>query len=140
MGYTRDLILRRRCTHPAASKVNRDKLQVLQNKALRLVQQVDKYYDTDLLHSETKMLRLKSRRKDHLLMFMFSLKQANLMKCPRPRKGARSRARIKHDVFMRKPNTEKFKRCASYIGPKRWNACHLRLRTLLVRPCLSTKS
>ena len=61
----------------SASKENRDKLQILQNKSLRSARQVDKYYDTDLLHAEAELDKLKQRREQHLLLFVSSLKHSN---------------------------------------------------------------
>ena len=56
----------------AASKVNRDRFQKLQNKALRISQGVDKRYDTDQLHKDSNLLKLKYRREQHLLKFMYN--------------------------------------------------------------------
>ena len=44
----------------AASKENRRKLQMLQNKALKVIHQVDRYYETDLIHDESNLLKLKN--------------------------------------------------------------------------------
>ena len=57
----------------AASKENRGKLQVLQNKAPRAALQVDKYYDTADLHSEVGLSKLKTRREQHLLTNFYVL-------------------------------------------------------------------
>ena len=46
----------------SAPKAIRKKLQVLQNKALKCALSKDKLFDTDELHNEAKLLRLKDRR------------------------------------------------------------------------------
>ena len=104
----------------AASKENRRKIQTLQNKALRVAHRVDRYYDSDLVHNESKLLKLKYRREQHLLQFMFTKKnEPSLLKPSRP--GVATRASTKHNFRLRKPITEKYKRCASYQGPLKWN-------------------
>ena len=52
---------------------NRKKLQTLQNKGLRCA--LDKEIETSIedLHSEADILRLKFRREQHLLNFMFDM-------------------------------------------------------------------
>ena len=74
----------------AASKENRGKLQVLQNKALRAALQVDKYYDTADLHSEVGLSKLKTRREQHLLTFMFSVKGSSRLRRVNRRVGVRT--------------------------------------------------
>ena len=51
---------------------NRRKCQVVQNRALRIVHKVDKLYRSDLIHEESKLLKLRYRREQHLLHFMHS--------------------------------------------------------------------
>ena len=104
----------------AASKDNRRKLQTLQNKALRVIHRVDKYYESDLIHTESNLLKLKYRREQHLLQFMYTKRNdPNLL---RPKRvGVTTRAGCKCNFRLRKPITEKYKRCASYTGPKKWN-------------------
>ena len=105
----------------AVSKENRDKCQIVQNKALRIVHRVDNLYGTDLMHKESKLLKLKHRRVQHLLNFMHSKRDKQGLGRARRRSGVRTRASYKSNFVLRKPNTEKYKRCASYVGPKLWN-------------------
>ena len=46
----------------AASLENRKKCQIVQNKAFRFVHRVDKFYVSDLIHLESKLLKLRYRR------------------------------------------------------------------------------
>ena len=109
----------------AASKENRDKLQVLQNRALRTVFQVDRYHSTELLHDEAKLLRLRYRRETHILQFMYTKsKDTNFCKKStrrRSRIGVKTRSQKKCNFILGKPSTEKYKRSISYKGPKIWN-------------------
>ena len=57
----------------AASKENRKKLQVLQNKALKCALRKDRRYDTVALHKEAKLQPIRLRRRQHLLLHMFQL-------------------------------------------------------------------
>ena len=105
----------------AATKENRDKMQTLQNKALRIALQVDKYCDTDLLHAEANLSRLKGRRQ-HLLLHMFTLREDRSVRKIKQGRGVKTRSSNKINFVLRKPNTEKLKKSATYIGPKIWNA------------------
>ena len=106
----------------AASKVNRKRMQTLQNKALRSALQVDKYFDTENVHNEASLSKLVYRRQQHLLLYMYLLKDDKSARRLVPKPKIRTRASEKIRFIMRKPNTEKYKKCASYIGPKGWNA------------------
>ena len=64
----------------AATKANRDKLQTLQNKALHIIHNVDKYHNSEILQKESNLMRLKHRREIHLHNFMFTLKDDLRMK------------------------------------------------------------
>ena len=118
----------------AASKDNRDKLQILQNKALRVALQVDKYYDTDLLHTEAKLSKLKQRRKFHLLLQIYDQRNLKFGKGEEYPHGIRTRSKKKNNFYLRKPNTEKYKKCASYVGRKNWNALPGKLQKLNLKP------
>ena len=103
-----------------ASKENRRKLQTLQNRALKVIHQVDRYYETDPIHDESNLLKLKYRREQHLLQFMYTKRDDQFLRRPRPT-GVTTRAGTKCNFQLRKPKTEKYKRCFSYVGPKKWN-------------------
>ena len=57
----------------ATTKVNRDKLQVLQNKALCVIHKVDRCCSSDMVHQDSQLLKLKYRREIHLVNFMFGI-------------------------------------------------------------------
>ena len=109
-----------------ASTENRDKLQVLQKRALRTVFQVDRYQSTELLHNDAKLLRLKYRRETHVLQFMYiKSKDANFCKKSARRKsrvGVKTRFQRKNNFTLGKPSRVKFIRSISYKGLKMWNS------------------
>ena len=59
----------------ATSLGNRKKLQVLQNKCLRCALNKGMETSSDELHEEARVLKLKFRREEHLLNFMYDLAQ-----------------------------------------------------------------
>ena len=108
--------------HSASQKV-RKKLQVLQNRALKCALQKDKYFSTDDLHEEAKLLKLKDRRHVHVLLHMFQLAQMpnfKLWKAHQPI-GTRTRSSKKKLFTFRRPTNEKYKKSITYQGPKLWN-------------------
>ena len=58
----------------AASKLNRDQLQTLQNRALRSICRAERGCDTDELHTQVALQKLQFRRDQHLLLYMYSKK------------------------------------------------------------------
>ena len=104
----------------AASLENRKKCQIVQNKALRFVHRVDKFNGSDLIYLESKLLKLRYRREQHLLHFTYG--KRTTFKDLRRVSGVTTRAGLKNNFVLRKPNTEKFKRTASYMSPKLWNS------------------
>ena len=106
----------------AASKENRKKLQVLQNKALKCALRKEQRYDTIALHNEAKLQPLRIRRKHHLLLHMFQLTKLPNYSGWRARTTTiKTRSSIKKQMKIRKPNLDKFLRSVTYQGPKQWN-------------------
>ena len=112
----------------AASVVNRQRLQVLQNKGLRCA--LNRGGDTDIreLHMDAGLSELKHRRRLHLLHFMYGwYHQVKGYKVPR-KLNVKTRSHNKKLLTLKRPRTEKFKKCFAYNGPKSWNAlsaeCH----------------
>ena len=101
---------------------NKRKLQTLQNKGLRCALKRDNFSSSEDLHKDAKLLKLKFRREQHLLNFMYdmSLSQKNLKKTKSL--GVRTRSSSKKLLKIRRPRTEKFKNSLTYRGPKKWNA------------------
>ena len=56
----------------AASKINRKRLQILQNRALRIANGVDRDTEIEDLHTQSKLMKLKTRRRQHLLQFIYN--------------------------------------------------------------------
>ena len=106
----------------SATAENRKRLQMLQNKGLRCALVKDKDTSTDDLHTEAKLLKLKYRREQHLLNFMYDMseKESNIKK--KCLEGVATRSSSKKLLKTKRPRTEKFKRSLSYYGPKKWNA------------------
>ena len=74
-----------------------------------------------LIHSEAKLLKLKYRREQHTLNFMYgksgcrdSLRELNGT-------GVVTRSQRKKVMKTKKPKTEKLKKSLAYRGPKEWN-------------------
>ena len=83
-----------------------DKLQTLQNKALRICLNRQGHVPVILLHRECKIAKLEARRIAHLRMFMFKQRENEIIV---NRRDIRTRA---HDALlftMIRPNNEKYK-------------------------------
>ena len=106
----------------AASLGNRKKLQVLQNKGLRCALNKGLETSSDDLHREANLLKLKFRREQHVLNFVYdwSLDSARLK--TKAKEGVITRSHSKKLLKIRRPITEKYKNCLSYKGAKKWNA------------------
>ena len=117
--------------HSASQKV-RKKLQVLQNRALKCALSKDKLCNTEEIHIEAKLLKLKDRRHVHVLLHMFQLAQMpnfKLWKMHQP-VGTRTRSSKKKLLTSRRPKNEKFKRSITYQGPKLWNSLPANIQKL----------
>ena len=89
---------------------NRKKLQVLQNKCLRCA--LNKGIETSSaeLHKEAQLLKLKYRREEHLLNYMFDWSLDPKKLKARRGIGVSTRAINKKLLRTKKPVTEKVKR------------------------------
>ena len=105
----------------SALQSNRKKLQTLQNKALKCALKKDKKYNTEKLHAEAKLDRLKVRRNRHILQHIFQLSQANNFTGWKKRASIVTRTSKKKLMTIKKPNTKRFQRSITYRGPKLWN-------------------
>ena len=112
----------------ATSIINRKRLQVLQNKGLRCAMNKGIETSTDELHAQAGLLKLKFRREQHLLNFMFDQAQDPTLLKRKPENAIRTRSSNKKLLRTKRPFTEKFKNSLAYRGPKKWNAlpenCH----------------
>ena len=101
---------------------DKKKLQMMQNKGLRCALNVDRYTDSTEVHRDAGVLKLRSRRKIHLLNFMYDMTkiEGNLKEVRKV--GVSTRSSLRKLFKLRRPRTEKYKKCFSYVGPKSWNA------------------
>ena len=106
----------------AASLGNRKKLQVLQNKGLRCALNKGLETSSDSLHNEANLLKLKYRREQHLLNFMFNFSKDSAKLKYKPTTTMTTRSQAKKLFRIKKPNTEKYKKSFSYRGAQKWNA------------------
>ena len=104
-----------------ATLLNRKKLQVLQNKGLRCA--LNRGIETSVaeLHRIGKVAKLKQRRNQHLLSYMYDMSQITNNLKKKREGGVQTRSQNKRLVKIRKPSTEKFKKSLAYVGPKKWN-------------------
>ena len=106
----------------ATSVINRKRLQVLQNKGLRCALNKGLETSTKDLHAEAKLLKLKFRREQHILNYMFDQAVNPKLLKSKPTYSIRTRSSFKKLMRIKRPNTEKFKKSLAYQGPKKWNA------------------
>ena len=106
----------------AATCVNKKRLQVLQNKGLRCA--LNAWYEmgSDELHEEADLMKLKYRREQHLLNYMFDISKDDSKLRVRREGQIKTRSFRKKLLKIRKPRTEKYKKSFSYVGTKKWNA------------------
>ena len=110
----------------AAWKDGLDKLQRLQNRCLKICKNVHKRFNTEELHTVTKMPMLTDRRKAHINNFMFKrLGKPELV----DGRNIRTRA---HDAPLFKvkvPKCEAYKRSVEYAGSLQWNTLPKQIRS-----------
>ena len=104
-----------------------DKLQKLQNRALRLCLLHDSRYNTNLLHRESKVPFLGARRHTHLLNFVYPRTRDPSYTTECNRNLRRYEAPILHEIF---PNNESFQRSILYQGAIAWNVLPIEERTI----------
>ena len=104
-----------------ATAESRKKLQILQNNGLRCALDRDKYASAADLHDEARLLRLKTRREQHMLSYMYDMSQIESNLKGNRKVGVQTRSQNKKLKKTKKPHTERFKRSLAYRGPKRWN-------------------
>ena len=106
----------------ATSLANHKKVQILQNKGLRCALNRGIETTTDELHKEAGLLKLHSRREQHLLNFMFDWSWDMVHTQAHAESAMTTRSHKKRLLKLKKPRTEKYKKSLSYHGPKKWNA------------------
>ena len=111
------------------TKHTRKKLQIMQNKALRIALKQRNGDSSKILHKEAKLQKLNVRRKVHVLQFVYRKKQDKTLLVRAPT-GRVTRSGKKINFKLRKPNTEKYKSSISYYGFKLWNQLPLALQNI----------
>ena len=106
----------------AASVANRKKLQTLQNKGLRCALNKGIDVSSDSSHTEARLLKLKFRREQHMLNYMYDWSRNPEKLNNRSVLGIKTRSHSKRLLKIRKPRTEKFKKSLAYQGPNKWNS------------------
>ena len=83
----------------------------------------ERYTETNVLHEEAKILKLKEGRHMHVLLHMFQLSQMPNYKIWKTHKttGVRTWSSKKKLICSKRPNNEKYKRSKTYQGQKLWN-------------------
>ena len=96
-----------------------ERLQRLQNRALKLCLRVTRFEETETIHRRTKVPLLCNRRKEHLLSYMYKQKDLGhgLEKSVR---GTRSADAPK--FVLPSPNLQCYKGSIEYSGAKAWNS------------------
>ena len=107
----------------AASVLNRKKLQTIQNKGLRCALNKGVFMaSTDELHAETGLLKLKYRREQHLLNFIYDWSLDDSRLITRAQNSVVMRSSHKKQFKLKKPNSEKIKKSFTSKGRHKWNA------------------
>ena len=104
----------------AASAINRKRLQILQNKGLRCALGRGLETSNADLHEEANLLKLKYRREQHTLNFMYDMSQIPKQLNKRTARYL-TRSSNKKLLKIKRPKTEKFKKSLMYSGRRKWN-------------------
>ena len=104
-----------------ASATNIKRLQILQNKGLRCA--LNRDTDTSIvdLHKSAKLSRLKFRREQHVLNYMYDYAQNEENHKANSKVSVKTRSSKKLLLKCKRPHTEKFKKSLAYVGIKKWN-------------------
>ena len=94
---------------------------MLQNRGLRCALNKGKEASTDELHVEAGLLKLKYRRKQHVLNFMYDRSSCKKNLKVKGDGVIVTRSQKKKVMKIRSPKTEKYKKSLSYRGSKQWN-------------------
>ena len=133
----------------ASSAENRKKLQVLQNKGLRCVFGVDiDSSSSDDLHARAGLLKLKYRREQHMLNFVYDWSLDSTLLVTKSDSMRTTRSSCKTLFKLKKPRTEKFKKSLVYKGKVKWNELPLEFHQsaskamykLMIQRHITTKS
>ena len=94
---------------------------MLQNKGLRCALKRDLGTASADLHVEARLLKLKFRREQHILNYMYDTAQLGSNLKSLPNTNVRTRSQNKKMLRIKRPCTEKFLKSLAYAGPSKWN-------------------
>ena len=109
-------------------KKSLDKLQTLQNRALRICINSNVHISRIQLHKDCKLAKLEVRRIVHLRMFMYKQKNNDLII---DRRIINTRAHDAPIFQTKRPQNEKYKRNIYYNGAIKWNSLSIDDRNIL---------
>ena len=107
----------------SGSAVNKKKLQILQNRALKCALGLGPLTHTDAVHKLAQLYTLSARRKQHMLQLMFKQKDSpTLWKQKKNRRsGVTTRSAKKQLFTITRARTEKLKKSITCRAPRLWN-------------------
>lgn len=105
-----------------ASKALLNKLQVLQNKAIRIIYKLKSRTNVTEYENSISLLPLAHRRQLHVLQFAYSLSfSAHLLEVRKPTHRTRSQADRRRQFRIFKPNKNKIINSLSFQLRQKWN-------------------
>ena len=110
----------------SANQEGLDKLQRLQNRCLKICKQLNIRYNTDALHSITKMPKLEKRRVAHMNNFIHGRLKNSFV----DEREIRTRAHDAPLYTVSVPKIEAYKRAVIYKGSCGWNSLPADLRDI----------
>ena len=118
----------------------RKKLQVLQNTAIKCALSKDKRFSTKQVHLEANLLKLKDRRKQHILQHMYKISNKKTFQGWKTRtSGVKTRQGKKKLMQLKRPNTTTFQNSLTYQGPRRWNMLPIEIQNAEDYPTFKQK-
>ena len=113
----------------SASDANKKRLQK------RCALQAEYITSTNDLHVEAQLLKLKVRREQHILNFMYVMSKIPTNVRNRGTIGVRTRSSKKKLLKIRTPRTERFGRSLAHYGPKKWNRLPVGIQLTVLAIC-----
>ena len=110
-----------------AGETDLEKLQRLQNRALKVCLNLGIREDTEVIHRRCKTPLLINRRKEHLLNYMYKQKeQGTQLEIPK----IHTRTNDAPKFFLPQPNLHCFTKSIKYAGARAWNKLPATLRNI----------
>ena len=110
-----------------APGVDLEKIQRLQNRALKVCLNVGKFEETEVVHRRAKIPLLSNRRKAHLLSYMYKQKELGLNLVVN---GVNTRSAGAPKFVLPSPNLQCYKGRIEYSGAKAWNSMPIEYRLI----------